>query len=200
MMGAQLSVYVHPNALCESSDVGGGTRVWAFAHVMQGARIGSHCNVGDGAFIESGAVLGDRVTLKNQVMVWDGVLIEDDVFVGPGVIFSNDARPRSPRMPASAARYARPENWRLPTVVRRGASLGAGSVILPGLTIGQYALVAAGAVVTRDVRPQQLVLGNPARPRGWVCVCAGRLDEEGRCPACGKRFPAVAERPEGGQG
>jgi acetyltransferase-like isoleucine patch superfamily enzyme len=146
--------------------------------------VGKNCNVGGGAFVESGAVLGDRVTLKNQVMVWDGVRLEDDVFVGPGVIFTNDAFPRSPRMPQVGQRYSDPANWRRPTVVRQGASLGAGAVILPGITIGAYATVAAGAVVTRDVPRQRLVVGNPARPLGWVCVCGGRLDDALTCALC----------------
>jgi acetyltransferase-like isoleucine patch superfamily enzyme len=156
---------------------------------MKEARIGCDCNIGDAAFIESGAVLGDRVTIKNQVMVWDGVTIEDDAFVGPGVIFTNDMYPRSPRMPEIAVRYGNPDYWRVRTVIRRGASLGAGAVILPGTTVGEFALVAAGAVVTRDVVPYQLVLGNPARHHGWVCVCAGRLDENGRCLRCSREFP-----------
>ena len=198
-MEVKSSVFVHPSALCESTGVGSGTRVWAFAHVMKGAKIGDDCNIGDGAFIESGAVLGNRVTVKNQVMVWDGVVIEDDVFIGPGVIFTNDGQPRSPRMPEIAPRYSRAENWRLTTVVQRGASLGAGAVLLPGITIGEYALVGAGSVVTRDVAPHQLVRGNPARPNGWVCCCAKALGDDGRCAACGKTFrlggARVAEGP-----
>jgi UDP-2-acetamido-3-amino-2,3-dideoxy-glucuronate N-acetyltransferase len=185
-MQARQPRYVHPAAICEAAAVGDGTRVWAFAHVMKGATIGEDCNIGGGAFIESGAVLGNRVTVKNQVMVWDGVLIEDDVFLGPGVIFTNDKLPRSPRMAEIAHRYERPENWRSATRVLRGASLGAGAVILPGVTIGQFAMVAAGAVVTRDVLPHQLVQGNPARPCAWVCVCTARLREDGSCPQCGK--------------
>jgi serine acetyltransferase len=155
---------------------------------MKGARIGNECNIGGGAFIESGAILGNRVTIKNQVMVWDGVVIEDDVFVGPGVVFTNDMRPRSPRMAGISPRYDHAENWRLTTLVRRGASLGAAAVLLPGTTIGEYALVAAGSVVTRDVLPHQLVMGNPARPAGWVCICANALNDEGRCSKCGKMF------------
>lgn len=176
--------FVHPQALCECETVGEGTRVWAFAHLMRGARVGKHCNIGDGAFVEAGAVLGDRVTLKNQVMVWDGVRIEDDVFVGPGVIFTNDPFPRSPRMPQVAERYRDPANWRRPTLVKRGASLGAGAVLLPGLTVGEYATVAAAAVVTRDVPRQGLVVGNPARRVAWVCLCGGRLDDRLTCPLC----------------
>jgi UDP-2-acetamido-3-amino-2,3-dideoxy-glucuronate N-acetyltransferase len=177
-------MHLHPQALCESDQVGEGTRIWAFAHVMRGAVVGAHCNIGEGAFIEAGAVVGDRVTLKNQVLVWDGVTIADDAFVGPGVIFTNDAHPRSPRMPQVEDRYRDPANWRRPTRVERGATIGAGAIILPGLTIGAFAMVGAGAVVIRDVKPQQIVAGNPAKPHGWVCVCAGGLDDDLTCALC----------------
>lgn len=179
-----MSIYVHPQGICDSVEVGEDTRVWAFAHVMAGARVGSQCNIGEGAFLESGSILGDRVTVKNHVMIWDGVQIANDVFLGPGVIFTNDANPRSPRMPGVEARYAHAENWRLITKVEQGASLGAGAVILPGITIGSFAMVAAGSVVTRSVLAHQLVLGNPARPRGWVCRCGQKLDDKLGCPAC----------------
>jgi acetyltransferase-like isoleucine patch superfamily enzyme len=179
--------FVHERALCDSEEVGEGTRIWAFAHVMKGARVGSHCNIGEGVFVESGVVVGDRVTLKNQAMVFTGVTIEDDVFVGPGVIFTNDRNPRSPRMPSVGRRYEHEENWLVLTLVRHGASLGAGVVVLPGVTIGAFALAGAGSVVTRDVAPHRLVAGNPARPRGWVCACATVLPESLACPACGAR-------------
>jgi len=175
-------------ALCDSEEVGEATRIWAFAHVMKGARIGARCNIGGGSFVESGAVLGDRVTLKNQAMVWDGVQIGDDAFVGPSVIFTNDAYPRSPRMPLVQRRYADPAQWRVATVVGQGASLGAGAVIGPGVRIGEFAMVGAGAVVTRDVPPYRLVVGNPARPIGWVCACGGRLGPELACPSCGATY------------
>jgi acetyltransferase-like isoleucine patch superfamily enzyme len=175
---------VHPMALCESESVGDATRIWAFAHVMKGAQVGSHCNIGEGAYVESGAVLGDRVTLKNQVLVWDGVRIGDDAFIGPGVVFTNDATPRSRRMPEAARRYRDPTTWRLTTTIGRGASLGGGAVILPGVTIGPYAMIGAGAVVTRDVPPHCLVVGNPARAIGWVCACGARLVPGGTCPVC----------------
>jgi UDP-2-acetamido-3-amino-2,3-dideoxy-glucuronate N-acetyltransferase len=183
-MALDASVFVHEKALCESTTVCPRTRVWAFAHVMKGAVVGSHCNIGEGAFVEAGAVLGDRVTLKNQVMVWEGVRIGDDVFVGPGVIFTNDRAPRSPRMPEAAARYA-DKSWCLTTTVEKGASLGAGAVILPGLRIGPYAFVAAGSLVTHDVPAHRLVLGHPARAMGWACACGTRLADDLRCPACG---------------
>jgi UDP-2-acetamido-3-amino-2,3-dideoxy-glucuronate N-acetyltransferase len=179
-----MSAFVHPMALCESESVGDATRIWAFAHVMKGAQVGSHTNIGEGAFVESGAVIGDRVTLKNQVLVWDGVRIGDDVFVGPGVVFTNDATPRSPRMPEAAWRYRDPATWRLTTTIGRGASLGGGAVILPGVTIGPFAMIGAGAVVTRDVPAHCLVVGNPARAIGWVCACGARLGADWMCPAC----------------
>ncbi len=185
-------VYVHPNALCESIDVGPGTRIWAFAHVMEGARVGAECNIGDHAYVESGAVIGDRVTLKNGVMIWEGVDIGPDCFIGPGVAFTNDRYPRSARgnVPAITEHYADKDNWLVPTHLGRGVSLGAGAVIAPGVVIGDYAMVTAGAVVTRDVAPFRLVIGNPARTAGWVCRAGNRLlragDDALRCPACQK--------------
>lgn len=145
--------YQHPQALVESERVGSGTRIWAFAHVLPGARIGADCNICDHTFIENDVVVGDRVTLKCGVQLWDGTRVEDDVFVGPNVTFTNDRYPRS--------RHHLPE---YPiTTLRRGSSIGANATLLPGLTVGQYAMVAAGAVVTRSVPPYALVMGNPAR-------------------------------------
>jgi UDP-2-acetamido-3-amino-2,3-dideoxy-glucuronate N-acetyltransferase len=179
-------VFIHPQALVESSDVGDGTKVWAFAQIMRGAVVGGNCNIGGHAFIESGARLGSRVTLKNQVMVWNGVTIEDDVFVGPGVAFTNDLQPRSPRMEAVSGRYSRPENWLARTSVGRGASIGAGAVILP-VRIGDHAMIAAGSIVTKDVPAHALMKGNPARVAGWVCVCGSKLDAGRECPSCGRQ-------------
>jgi acetyltransferase-like isoleucine patch superfamily enzyme len=165
-------------ALCESADVGVGTRVWAFAHVMAGARVGADCNIGDHAFIESGAWIGDRVTVKNGVFVWDGVHVEDDAFIGPAVVLTNDRQPRSPRMPVAAvtARYDRREHWLLPTRVERGASIGAGAIIAPGVRLGAFCMVGAGSLVTRDVPAHRLVLRASPRGSGWVCVCGQRLE------------------------
>ncbi len=150
--------FVHPQGLCESPHVGEGTRVWAFAHVLPNARIGRDCNVCDHVFIENDVVVGDRVTIKCGVQLWDGVRLEDDVFVGPNVSFTNDAFPRSKQYP---------EKFAL-TTIRQGASIGAGAVLLPGITIGQRAMVGAGAVVTQDVPPHAIVVGNPARISGYV--------------------------------
>ncbi|MEV0231189.1 WxcM-like domain-containing protein [Nonomuraea sp. NPDC050786] len=150
--------YFHPQALCASTNVGAGTRVWAFANVLPGARIGRECNICDGVFVENDVVVGDRVTVKCGVQLWDGVTIEDDVFIGPNATFTNDPFPRSKVYPESFAR----------TVVRAGASIGANSTILPGVEIGTGAMVGAGAVVTRSVPPNAIVVGNPARVTGYV--------------------------------
>ncbi len=174
-----LGVFVHPHGLCESSDVGSGTRVWAFAHVLAGAAVGRDCNICDGAFIEGGASIGDRVTVKNQVMVFEGVHIGDDVFLGPGVIFTNDLNPR--------AHIKRSGEALLSTTVERGATLGAGVVVVCGVTIGEHAFVGAGAVVTADVPAHGFVVGNPARLIGWACECGLRLPPDLGC-SCGRTF------------
>jgi acetyltransferase-like isoleucine patch superfamily enzyme len=150
--------FLHPNGICESPAVGPRTRIWAFAHVLPGARIGADCNLCDGVFVENDVIVGDRVTVKCGVQLWDGVTLEDDVFVGPNATFTNDPRPRSRQRPE---RFAR-------TVVRRGASIGANATILPGLEIGQQAMVGAGAVVTHSVPPFAVAVGNPARIVGYV--------------------------------
>ncbi len=183
-----MSVFVHRLALCESKHVGEGTRIWAFAHVMEGARVGHSCNIGDHAFVESGAIIGDRVTLKNGTVVCEGVEIEDDAFIGLSVLFANDKSPRSPRMSSVSDRYTDQPNWLLKTKVGRGATLGSGTVVLPGLSIGEYAMVGAGSVVTRDVPPHGLVVGSPARQVGFVCVCGKRLDEVRTCGCCGRAY------------
>ena len=157
-------VFVHPQGLCESQLVGPGSRIWAFAHVLSGAVIGCEANICDFVFVESGVVLGDRVTVKCHVALWTGVRVEDDVFIGPSAVFANDRYPRSKRHVPPVV-----------TTLARGCSIGAGAVLIPGVRVGQYAMVGAGAVVTRDVEPFTLVLGNPAKPVGLVCRCGARL-------------------------
>ena len=152
------SFFIHPNALCESPSIGPRTRIWAFAHVLPGAVIGADCNLCDGVFIENDVKVGDRVTVKCGVQLWDGVQLEDDVFVGPNVTFTNDLFPRSRQPQAAVGR----------TVVKQGASIGANATILADLTIGECAMVGAGAVVTRSVPPNAIVVGNPARIVGYV--------------------------------
>ncbi|MCA9103618.1 MAG: acyltransferase [Pirellulales bacterium] len=167
-------VYVHPAALVESETVGAGTRVWAYAHVLRGATLGRNCNVGDHCFIETGAVVGDNVTVKNGVCIWDGVTLADDVFVGPMVCFTNDRSPRSPRMPEVHGRYEEKSNWLSETHVEQGVAIGANATVLPGIRLGRYCVVGAGAVVTRDVAPHSVVVGSPARQIAFTCRC-GRV-------------------------
>ena len=151
--------FIHAQAIVEEGAVlGENTRVWAFAHVLSGAVIGDDCNLCDHIFIENDVVVGDRVTIKCGVQLWDGVRLEDDVFVGPNATFTNDRYPRSKQYPAEFAT----------TIVCAGASIGANATILPGLKIGRGAMVGAGAVVTRDVPPNAIVVGNPARITGYV--------------------------------
>lgn len=161
--------FVHPHAICESLTVGSGTRIWAFAHVLSGARLGSDCNICDGVFIENDVVVGDRVTVKCGVQLWDGLTIEDDVFIGPNATFTNDRFPRSKIYPH---RFLR-------TTLRSGASIGANATLLPGIEIGAGAMVGAGAVITRSVPPNAVVVGNPARIVGYVQTEEGSADPKG---------------------
>lgn len=180
---------MHPTAVVETADIGSRTTVWAFAHVMKGAVVGSDCNIGDHAFIEGGARVGNYVTIKNNNLIWDGITIEDGVFLGPGVIFTNDRFPRSSRMPGLSDRYD-DDSWLLPTLVKQGATIGAGSVIAPGLIIGRSAMIGAGATVTTDVADHAIVVGSPARRVGWACTCGVTLivvGERSEC-RCGRAF------------
>jgi len=181
-------VFVHPLALCESQEVGNGSRIWPFAHVMVGAIVGEECNIGGHTFIETGARIGDRVTIKNGVMVFRGSVVEDDVFIGPGVIFTNDRHPRSPRMEAVRNRYQEQGKWLSPIHVCRGATIGAGAILIAGVTVGAFACVGASAVVTRDVTDHAIVVGAPARAAGWACVCGRPLSSTHECPDCGRCF------------
>jgi acetyltransferase-like isoleucine patch superfamily enzyme/dTDP-4-dehydrorhamnose 3,5-epimerase-like enzyme len=149
---------LHPQSLVESQTIGDGTRIWAFAHVLPDARIGRECNICDHVFIENDVIIGDRVTIKCGVQVWDGLRLEDDVFVGPNATFTNDLFPRSKAYPDSFSQ----------TLIRKGASIGANATILAGVTIGRHAMVGAGAVVTKDVPSNAIVVGNPARIKGYI--------------------------------
>jgi len=153
--------YVHTQGICETRFVGPRTKIWAFTHVLPKAQIGSDVNLCDHVFVENDVTIGNRVTVKCFVALWDGLRIEDDVFIGPGVVFANDKYTRSKMYLPSFPK----------TVIRKGASIGAGAVILPGIEVGAYAMVAAGAVVTKNVAPFELVRGIPARRKGSVCKC-----------------------------
>jgi len=179
------AAYIHPQAIVDAGAIiGEGTRVWAFAHVCNGAVIGKDCNLCDQTFFEKGVLLGNRVTVKCGVYLWDGTTLEDDVFVGPGVAFTNDLRPRSKKYPA---KYSE-------TVLRQGCSIGANATLLP-ITIGRWAMVGAGSVVTRDIPDFALVHGNPARPAGWVCRCAEKISFKNNFAVCGcgRRFKTISE-------
>ena len=159
-MEQRADYFRHPAALVESETISARTRVWAFAHVLSGAQIGEDCNICDGVFVEGDVVVGDRVTVKCGVQLWAGVTLEDDVFVGPNVTFTNDRFPRNRQRPEAFLR----------TVVRRGASIGANATILPGLTVGPFAMVGAGSVVAKDVPANAVVVGNPATICSYVNV------------------------------
>jgi UDP-2-acetamido-3-amino-2,3-dideoxy-glucuronate N-acetyltransferase len=151
--------FVHPTAEIETgAQVGAGTKVWHLAHIRSSATVGVDCVIGRNVYVDANARVGDRVKIQNNVSVYQGVTIEDEAFVGPCAVFTNDLRPR-----------AQNPDWKItPTLVRRGASIGANATLVCGVEIGEYAMIAAGSVVTRDVEPYQLVAGNPARPKGWV--------------------------------
>jgi len=167
VMAIEQNVFIHPQALVETDTIGSGTRVWAFAHVMNGARVGSECNICDHAFIESGAQVGNGVTIKNGVAVWDRVIIEDNVFLGPNCVLTNDPNPR--------AAIKKGHDTLVDTRIRAHATIGANATIVCGVTVGRGAFIGAGTVVIRSVRDYALVVGNPARQVGWMCLCASKL-------------------------
>jgi acetyltransferase-like isoleucine patch superfamily enzyme len=177
------SVYIHPNALVETEDIGPGTRIYAFVHILPGAVIGADCNINDHCFIEGDVILGDRVTVKCGNYLWDGLRVEDDVFLGPNVVYTNDINPRSKQYPEAFEKIK----------ILKGASIGANSVLKGGITIGQYALVGMGSVVTKDVPDYALVHGNPARMHGYVCQCGSKLSGQATTKElftceCGKSY------------
>jgi len=173
----------------EGCQIGAGTRIWHFTHVMARARIGQRCNIGQNVVISPDAIVGDDVKIQNNVSVYTGVVLEDDVFCGPSMVFTNVINPRS--------QVSRKDEYR-PTLVKQGATLGANSTVVCGHTIGRYAFIGAGAVVTRDVPDYALVVGNPGRITGWMCQCGvklasgARAPESASCTACGARYRTAA--------
>jgi len=165
----------------EPASIGAGTKIWHFSHVMKDAAVGRDCVIGQNVLVASGVRIGDGCKIQNNVSLYTGVVLEDHVFCGPSVVFTNVVNPRS--------EIVRKDEYRT-TLVRRGATLGANSTIVCGVTIGAYAFVGAGAVVTHDVAEHALVFGNPARQQGWMCRCGIRLPEgeAPSCSACGRKY------------
>lgn len=169
---------IHPLSDVQSNAIGDRTRIWQFCVVLPDAEIGKDCNICSHCFIENDVEIGNRVTVKCGVQIWDGIKIEDDVFIGPNVTFTNDFVPRSRQAPKEFAKSR----------LECGASIGANATILPGLTIGQWALVAAGAVVTKDVAQYSVMMGSPAVHVGWICKCGIRLKSESLECNCGVTY------------
>ncbi len=187
-MSDDLGYFVHESSYADDGcEIGQGSRIWHFSHVMSGARIGRDCNLGQNVLVSDGCTLGNNVKVQNNVSIYTGVHLEDDVFCGPSCVFTNVINPRS--------HVSRKDEYR-ETRVGRGATIGANSTIVCGVTLGEYCFIAAGAVVTKDVQPYTLVMGNPARLRGYRCGCGEALqfsqppiaDERVQCDVCGTSY------------
>ncbi len=163
-----MNYFKHPTAIVESSAIGEGSKIWHFAHVRERAVIGKNCNIGKSVYIDTEVKIGDNVKIQNFSSIYRGVEIEDDVFIGPSVVFTNDLYPRA---------FIWAEERIIPTIVKKGSSIGASATIICGVTVGEYAMIGAGSVVTKHVSPFGLVFGNPARLKGFVCYCGKRLNK-----------------------
>lgn len=195
-----MGIRIHPTAeVSEKAQIGEGSSIWHHAQVREGVKIGSNCIIGKGVYVDAGVPIGDNVKIQNYVSVFQGVALEDGVFVGPHVCFTNDLRPRAVNPDGSLKAV---DNWVLSeTRVKKGAALGANSTILCGITIGEWAMVGSGSVVTKDVPAHGLIYGNPARLQGFVCACGEIAEKSGQndgavtllCPKCGRTFDVSKE-------
>lgn len=187
------SVFIHKTAdISQKAKIGFNTKIWNFVQVRENAKIGKNCIISNGVYIDESVVIGDNVKIQNKVSVYKGVTIEDGVFVGPHVCFTNDKIPRAINENGGLLKTS---EWELtPTLIKRGASLGAHSVIMCGITVGKFAMVGSGAVVTKDVPDHALAFGNPARIQGFVCICGRRLEKINEpkfnyiCKKCNKKY------------
>ncbi len=204
------SVFIHPTATNDAAAIGPRTRIWAYVHLQKNSRVGADCQLCDFCALGFDVVVGDGVTIKEWAGLGQGTVVEDGVFIGPHAVTPNDSTPRSPRLKGLEqiqARYAHADNWLTRTRLCRGASVGTGAIIVPGITVGAFAMIGIGSIVTKDVSPHRFVTGHPARAIGWVCYCGFRLERASEqdpwgCATCGRRFVTneegllLPERPE----
>lgn len=177
--------FVHPTSVVdENVEIGEGTKIWHFSHIQSGANIGSHCSLGQNVNISNNVKVGNGCKLQNNVSLYEGVELEDDVFCGPSCVFTNDLTPR--------AKYPKGREAYKKTIIKRGASIGANATVVCGHMVGKWAMIAAGAVVTSNVPDHALMMGVPARIRGWVCECGNILSGNLICPICGRTYRAIS--------
>lgn len=191
-----MSYYAHETAcIDQGAQIGDGTRIWHFCHIMQGAQIGQNCVLGQNVYVGTKAIIGNGVKIQNNVSIYDSVILEDDVFCGPSCVFTNVVNPRS---------FVKRKDQYRPTVVRKGASIGANATLVCGVTVGPYALIGAGAVVTKDVKAYALMVGMPAIQKGWVSRSGATLGDDLVCPETGEKYTLangeLRPNPETGNG
>lgn len=180
----QQNNFLHKSAFIESKNIGKNTKIWRNAHIRKNAKIGSDCILGNNVYIDENVIIGNKVKIQNNVSIYQGATIEDGVFIGPHVCFTNDLTPRAVTPEGKIKNYS---DWKLvKTIVKEGASLGANSTIICGITIGKFAMVGAGSVITKDVADYALVYGNPAKIKGYVCKCGSKAKKIGNSLKCNK--------------
>jgi acetyltransferase-like isoleucine patch superfamily enzyme len=174
---------IHPTAEVQTKHIGEGTNIWQYCVILKDAILGNNCNINFNVFIENDVIIGNNVTIKSGVQIWDGLRIEDNAFIGPNVTFTNDFTPRSKQYPD---RF-------LKTTILKGASIGANATIIGGVTIGRYAMIGAGSVVTKNVPDFALWYGNPATHMGYICMCGNKLEKDLKCKQCNKAYYEINE-------